>query len=138
MPQTQHFLSCLFSRSVRVSLHRQAEACYSVMGVPYEHVSEMTGASLGQAKRAAEWRDKRCFFVTPHIVQNDINRGTLKAEDIVCLVVDEAHKAVSNYAFVNVVRAVAGAYCDKQLSCLCACCWSWRYSQHILTDGTFV
>ena len=87
---------------------QQADACYYQMGLSYELLSEMTG-SMPHPKRAQQWRDKRIFFVTPQVVKNDLARGLVQASDIVCLVVDEAHRASGTYAYVTVARAVAAA-----------------------------
>ena len=36
-------------------------------------------------------------------MSNDIETGDLNAKDVVCLVVDEAHRAVGNYAYTKIV-----------------------------------
>lgn len=59
----------IFMAPTKPLVTQQADACYTQMGVPYEHISEMTGGSMPPAKRAAEWRDKRIFFVTPQVVK---------------------------------------------------------------------
>ncbi|NXX97074.1 FANCM protein, partial [Centropus bengalensis] len=50
------------------------------------------------------WNTKRIFFLTPQIMVNDLSRGTCPAVDIKCLVIDEAHKALGNHAYCQVVR----------------------------------
>jgi len=65
----------------------------------------MTGQILPEKRREA-WRSKRVFFITPQILANDISRGACDARSIVCLVVDEAHRALGNYAYCSVVKAV--------------------------------
>ena len=42
------------------------------------------------------------FFLTPQVFQNDLSRGSCRADDVVCLVVDEAHKALGNHAYCQV------------------------------------
>jgi ERCC4-related helicase len=65
----------------------------------------MTG-QIAPEKRREAWRTKRVFFVTPQILTNDISRQACDAKSIVCLVVDEAHRALGNYAYCTVVKAV--------------------------------
>ena len=42
------------------------------------------------------------FFLTPQVFQNDLSRGSCRADDVVCLVFDEAHKALGNYSYCQV------------------------------------
>jgi ATP-dependent DNA helicase MPH1 len=53
------------------------------------------------------WRSRRVFFATPQTVQSDINRGACDPASIVCVVVDEAHKATGNYSYVKVIEEIA-------------------------------
>ena len=48
------------------------------------------------------WQSRRVFFLTPQVLQNDLNRGSCKAEEVVLLVADEAHKALGNHAYCQV------------------------------------
>ncbi|NWH78562.1 FANCM protein, partial [Piaya cayana] len=53
------------------------------------------------------WDTKRVFFLTPQIMVNDLSRGTCSAVEIKCLVIDEAHKALGNHAYCQVVRELS-------------------------------
>jgi len=55
------------------------------------------------------WKDHRVFFVTPQIVQSDINSPGhfFPINDIRLIVVDEAHRAKGKYAYVEVIQAIA-------------------------------
>ncbi|NWU98325.1 FANCM protein, partial [Upupa epops] len=53
------------------------------------------------------WTEKRVFFLTPQIMVNDLSRGTCPAVEIKCLVIDEAHKALGNHAYCQVVRELS-------------------------------
>jgi ATP-dependent DNA helicase MPH1 len=44
------------------------------------------------------------FFMTPQTLQNDLASGAADPKKIVLLVVDEAHRATGNYAYVTVVN----------------------------------
>lgn len=49
------------------------------------------------------WDSKRVFFLTPQIMVNDLSRGICPAGEIKCLVIDEAHRALGNYAYCQVM-----------------------------------
>lgn len=49
------------------------------------------------------WRSKRVLFLTPQVMVNDLSRGACPAAEIKCLVIDEAHKALGNYAYCQVI-----------------------------------
>lgn len=53
-------------------------------------------------KRKQCWKEKRVFFLTPQVLQNDLSRGSCCAKDVVCLVFDEAHKALGNHSYCQV------------------------------------
>ncbi|NXJ19990.1 FANCM protein, partial [Dicrurus megarhynchus] len=53
------------------------------------------------------WNTRRVFFLTPQIMVNDLSRGTCPAVAIKCLVIDEAHKALGNHAYCQVVRELS-------------------------------
>lgn len=71
-------------------------------------MAEMTG-TMPPKEREKRWADRRVFFVTPQILANDIKRGACKASDIVCIVVDEAHRAQGKHSYCNVIREISGA-----------------------------
>lgn len=63
----------------------------------------MTGHT-SPALRAIGWATKRVIYSTPQTVENDLKKGRLDPRDVTCLVVDEAHRAGGDYAYVGVVR----------------------------------
>ncbi|KAK3563242.1 hypothetical protein QTP86_019351 [Hemibagrus guttatus] len=82
---------------------QQIEACYRVMGIPQEHMAELTGSTPASQRREL-WRSRRVFFLTPQVMVNDLSRNTCPAPQIKCVVIDEAHKASGNHAYCQVVR----------------------------------
>lgn len=44
------------------------------------------------------------FFITPQILQNDLDKIDNLASKIKCIVFDEAHKARGNHAYCEVIR----------------------------------
>lgn len=69
-------------------------------------MAELTGTVSG-TERQQLWESRRVFFCTPQVFENDLDAGRCAARDFVCLVLDEAHKAQGDYAYVNVVRKIA-------------------------------
>lgn len=59
---------------------------------------------MNPQERKQLWTEKRVFYLTPQVMTNDISRGACPASEIKCLVLDEAHKALGNYAYVQVVQ----------------------------------
>ncbi|KAG0655603.1 3'-5' DNA helicase [Maudiozyma exigua] len=94
----------IFMAPTRPLVAQQIKACLGVSGIP----SDQTAILLDKTRRNREdiWREKRVFFTTPQVVENDLKRGVLNPKDIICLVVDEAHRATGSYAYTNVVQFI--------------------------------
>ncbi|XP_047719755.1 Fanconi anemia group M protein isoform X4 [Prionailurus viverrinus] len=93
----------VFMAPTKPLVTQQIEACYRVMGIPQSHMAEMTGSTQALTRKEI-WRSKRVLFLTPQVMVNDLSRGACPAAEIKCLVIDEAHKALGNYAYCQVVR----------------------------------
>ncbi|ORZ02607.1 hypothetical protein BCR43DRAFT_519900 [Syncephalastrum racemosum] len=96
----------VFMAPTRPLVDQQIEACFQICGIPQSDTSMMTG-TLKSSERRQQWAAKRVFFVTPQIIQNDIQAGICPAHRIVCVVVDEAHRAQGKHAYVEVVRLIS-------------------------------
>ncbi|XP_019480331.1 PREDICTED: Fanconi anemia group M protein isoform X1 [Hipposideros armiger] len=93
----------VFMAPTKPLVTQQIEACYRVMGIPQPHMAEMTGSTQAFIRKEI-WSSKRVLFLTPQVMINDLSRGACPAAEIKCLVIDEAHKALGNYAYCQVVR----------------------------------
>ncbi|XP_069414905.1 Fanconi anemia group M protein isoform X3 [Ovis canadensis] len=93
----------VFMAPTKPLVTQQIEACYRVMGIPQSHMAEMTGSTQAFTRKEI-WGSKRVLFLTPQVMVNDLSRGACPAAEIKCLVIDEAHKALGNYAYCQVVR----------------------------------
>ena len=91
----------IFMAPTKPLVAQQSDACYKTVGVPKGHMCQMTG-QMAPEKRKALWDDKRIFFLTPQVISNDIMRGNVDVSLIKCIVIDEAHKALGEYAFCKV------------------------------------
>lgn len=93
----------VFVAPTKPLVSQQVDACFNIAGIPKSQTSMLTG-NVQAAVRGEEWQDKRVFFLTPQTLVNDLKRGLCDPKKIVLLVVDEAHRATGNYAYVEVVR----------------------------------
>lgn len=68
-------------------------------------------------QRAQGWRERRVFFLTPQVMMNDLLRNALRPQDVKCLVIDEAHKALGSYSYCQVTTARCGSFaeCNKSV-----------------------
>jgi ATP-dependent DNA helicase MPH1 len=82
---------------------QQVDACFNIVGIPKSQTTMLTGEQV-PALRAEEWEAKRVFFMTPQTLENDLSSGIADPKKIVLLVVDEAHRATGNYAYIKVVN----------------------------------
>ncbi|XP_041809701.1 Fanconi anemia group M protein isoform X2 [Chelmon rostratus] len=93
----------VFMAPTKPLVAQQIEACYKVMGIPQAHMAELTGSTAAK-QRQDVWRAKRVFFLTPQVMVNDLSRETCPAQQVKCVVIDEAHKALGNHAYCQVIR----------------------------------
>ena len=84
---------------------QQIQACYKIMGIPERDTAEISGRSKPES-RVAIWDNKRVFFCTPHTLVKDIEERRCDAESIVCVVMDEAHRATGNHANAVLVKLI--------------------------------
>ncbi|KAL7538664.1 hypothetical protein ACHAXR_010982 [Thalassiosira sp. AJA248-18] len=95
----------VFCAPTRPLVSQQIHACYKIMGIPEKHTAEISGRSK-PASRDAMWLNKRVFFCTPQTLVKDIQERRCKAESIVCVVMDEAHRATGEHANSVLVRMI--------------------------------
>ncbi|KAI5786441.1 hypothetical protein DFH27DRAFT_518562 [Peziza echinospora] len=84
---------------------QQIDACYNLAGIPRSQTALLTGQVPARV-RAELWNEKRLFFSTPQTMQNDLARGLADPKRIVCVVIDEAHRATGAYSYVEVVKFI--------------------------------
>ena len=102
-------------------VRQQVKACYGITGIPPQDTCVMTGKSMKPKERRQVWEDKRVFYCTPQTLQKDLESCIKEADEtgdtrrsnfasqIVCLVLDEAHRASGKYAFVKVIELLESA-----------------------------
>ena len=99
------FGKVIFMAPTKPLVNQQSEACYSIVGISKDDMTQMTG-QMKPDKRKLLWETKRVFFLTPQVISNDILRNNLDVNQIKCVVIDEAHKALGDYAFCKVIEAI--------------------------------
>ena len=87
---------------------QQVQACYEIMGIPASDTALLTG-KVAAPQRTSIWQQKRVFFCTPQTVQKDLENDRCPASEVVCVVLDEAHKATGEYSYCKVVEYLEGA-----------------------------
>ncbi|KAL2863945.1 3'-5' DNA helicase [Aspergillus lucknowensis] len=93
----------IFVAPTKPLVAQQISACLHIAGIPRSQTTMLTG-DAPPGIRAEEWKAKRVFFMTPQTLTNDLKSGIADPKRIVLLVVDEAHRATGNYAYVEVVK----------------------------------
>lgn len=93
----------IFVAPTKPLVSQQVDACFNIAGIPRSDTTMLTG-DVSPGIRAEEWQAKRVFFLTPQTLINDLKNGMCDPKKIVLVVVDEAHKATGNYAYVEVIK----------------------------------
>jgi len=70
---------------------------------PEESFALFTG-HVKPEKRARLWREATFIFSTPQGLENDIISRKITLEDVILLIVDEAHRATGDYAYVFITK----------------------------------
>ncbi|KAA8908034.1 hypothetical protein TRICI_004861 [Trichomonascus ciferrii] len=97
----------IFMAPTRPLVAQQIHACLGITGIPKEDSCVLVGNNkIKPADRGELWETKRVFFCTPQTVEKDLRKGLLDPKDVVCLVVDEAHRATGRYAYTQVVNLI--------------------------------
>ncbi|KDP34815.1 hypothetical protein JCGZ_11177 [Jatropha curcas] len=124
----------VFAAPSRPLVMQQIEACHNIVGIPQEWTIDMTG-QLSPTKRACFWKTKRVFFVTPQVLEKDIQSGTCLVRYLVCLVIDEAHRALGNYSYCVAVRELMAVPVQLRILALTATPGSKQQAiQHIIDN----
>ncbi|CAM1506897.1 Fc.00g065380.m01.CDS01 [Cosmosporella sp. VM-42] len=84
---------------------QQIDACYNIAGIPRSETTLLTG-DIPPVLRVDEWQTKRVFFMTPQTLMNDLSHGYADPKSIALLVIDEAHRAVGEYAYAKVTKLI--------------------------------
>jgi len=64
-----------------------------------------TGEATSPEERAALWRENKIIVSTPQVIRNDLRAERFGLDDVSLIVFDEAHRAVGDYAYVDVAAS---------------------------------
>ncbi|KAJ3423846.1 fanconi anemia group m protein [Anaeramoeba flamelloides] len=93
----------IFMAPTKPLVEQQLNAVSETVNIPKEDSCVVTGKILSK-KREHLWETNRVFYGTPQTVYNDLRDGLCTASQVVCVVIDEAHKATGNYDYTRVIR----------------------------------
>lgn len=95
----------IFTAPTRPLVAQQIKACLGITGIPQDETAILLDKS--RKNREQIWDEKRVFFTTPQVVENDLKRGVLHPKKIICIVLDEAHRATGSYAYTNIIKFIS-------------------------------
>lgn len=96
----------VFLAPTRPLVTQQLDACHNTVGISPAKTVELTG-QIAPKKREMLWKTKTVFFLTPQVMLSDLERAYFDPENVRCVVVDEAHKALGNHAYVQVIAKIS-------------------------------
>jgi ERCC4-related helicase len=82
---------------------QQQKACIDIMKIPESETVTLEGTTSVKSREVL-WQDHNVIFCTPQVAENDLRTGKLNAYTVVCVLIDEAHRATSNYAYTEFVQ----------------------------------
>ncbi|MBW2975557.1 DEAD/DEAH box helicase [Candidatus Woesearchaeota archaeon] len=98
----------LFIGPTRPLIEQYLEVFKEHFEMPEEKMAVFTG-HVKPEKRAELWKTAKIIFSTPQGLENDVIARRISLEDVSLLGVDEAHRAIGDYAYVW----VAGQYAKR-------------------------
>ena len=66
-----------------------------------DSITSMSG-SIDWRKRQKRWDAAEIIVATPHVIRNDVNRGSIDLSDVTILVADEAHHSTGKHSAAEV------------------------------------
>jgi len=70
-----------------------------------EPIAVFTGEVTSPDERELLWRGSKIVVSTPQVIRNDLRAERISLDDVSLIVFDEAHRAVGDYAYVDVAAA---------------------------------
>jgi ERCC4-related helicase len=117
---------------------QQLKACLDIISIPANEVTYLEG-TIAVDKREKLWKDHRVIFCTPQTAYNDLKGNRLNPSSIVCIIIDEAHKATGNFAyamFMQELQTIQELWQQKQQKAAVRSSLSFRVLALSATPGT--
>jgi Fanconi anemia group M protein len=94
---------CVFLAPTKPLTLQHQETFQSTMNLSGVDFQLVTG-EVPPTRRKKLWENVQIAFMTPQVLQNDLLAGRYTLKDVSLLVVDEAHRAVGDYAYVFIAE----------------------------------
>ncbi len=89
----------LFMAPTKPLVEQHLEEFDNLLNIDRSQMQIMTGETRPD-KRYELWREKKVFFGTPQVVENDLIAGEVPEEEFSLTIFDEAHRATGEYSYV--------------------------------------
>ena len=93
----------LFLAPTKPLVEQHAASLKEILTV--DRIALFTGEATSPEERELLWRENKIIVSTPQVIRNDLRAGRFGLEEVSLIVFDEAHRAVGNYAYVDVAAA---------------------------------
>jgi len=67
-----------------------------------DRIALFTGEATSPEERELLWRENKIIVSTPQVIRNDVRAERISLDEVSLVVFDEAHRAVGDYAYVDV------------------------------------
>lgn len=88
-------------------LVEQHHAFYSRVLNPKAGIIRAFTGSTTPDKRREMWQESSVIIATPQVIENDLINNRISLNDVSCIVFDEAHRSVGNYAYTYIAEKYA-------------------------------
>src|SRR5213594_1336187 len=93
----------LFLAPTKPLVEQHAASMRKVLVV--DRITLFTGEATAPEDRELMWRENKIVVSTPQVIRNDLRSERIGLDDVSLIVFDEAHRAVGEYAYVDVAAA---------------------------------
>src|SRR6267143_1237075 len=99
----RHGGKVLFLAPTKPLVEQHAASMRKVLVV--DRIALFTGEATSPEDRELLWRENKIVVSTPQVIRNDVRAERISLDDVSLVVFDEAHRAVGDYAYVDVAAA---------------------------------
>jgi len=92
---------CLVLAPTKPLVLQHYQSLQALLNLDKDEFEVLTGDMRPEARASLS---QRILFLTPQVLENDLIAGRISLEDVVLMVVDEAHRAVGNYSYVFIAQ----------------------------------
>lgn len=89
----------LFLAPTKPLVEQHQREFLNLLDIEEEDTEVMTG-EIRPADRYRRWNEKKVFFATPQVVENDLIANEVPVEEFSLTIFDEAHRATGEYSYV--------------------------------------